>query len=377
MRPLEEKREAATLVGEDERTWLLYGAYGFTGRLLAREALSRGHRPILSGRDPERLEALAFELDLPFHVASLDDRGQLDRALDGVRAVFHAAGPFSRTAVPMLEACLEAGAHYLDITGEVGVFERIFAADAEARSRGVVLLPGAGMDVIPTDAVAAILKERLPTADSLELALLSPGPLSPGTARTVVARLPSGLRVRRRGRLIEARPRAREFRREIDFGPGRGGGPHAVVPYTWGDLSTAPRTTGIPNVTCYMAMPPAQARAIRWALPLVRTLLAPRAVRRWLEGRVADRATGPDEEMQRTGRVRAWGRATSPDGHAEEAVIETMEAYRFTAVAGIRAMEAVFAHTGPGVEVPLAGAITPAGAFGAGWVLELPETELL
>lgn len=184
--PTEEERPATAVAEGDERPWLLYGAYGFTGRLIAREARERGHRPILAGRDGARLEALARELDLPHRTVSLDDGAGLRRALSEVRAVFHAAGPFSRTASPMLEACLEAGVHYVDITGEVGVFERVFAAGEEARRRGVVLLPGAGMDVIPTDAVAAIVKERLPEANVLELALSSPGPVSPGTARTIV-----------------------------------------------------------------------------------------------------------------------------------------------------------------------------------------------
>ncbi len=401
---------------DDVRPWLLYGAYGYTGRLLAMEALRRGHRPILAGRREEPLQALAHELEgrtprglarelgHPEAVAhrreaehapgvdpeaplprsewrrfSLDHPGTLRRELEGVSAVLHAAGPFLHTAPPMLEACLEVGAHYLDITGEVPVFERAFGLHQRARDAGVVLLPGVGMDVVPTDAAAGLLAEALPTGRRLELAIHSPGGPSAGTLKTIVDGLPGGLLVRRDGRLEGASPGRREFRREVDFGPepqegpmaGRLGGRRSVAPYTWGDLATAWRTTGVGHVTCYMTTSRWQVRLLPVALPLLRAAMSVGPVRR-LARRAADRGpAGPSLEHRRTGRTRVWGRMEDDERRWSEVVLELPQGYRFTAVAGVRALEEVLARPG------LRGAVTPAGAFGHGWVLGLPELEVV
>ncbi len=372
--------------------WLIYGAYGFTGRLLVREALGRGHAPVLAGRSRAGLEAFVEALGaegLPAGACEcrdfpLDDPGALRRGIRGMRAVLHAAGPFVETGLPMMEACLDEGAHYLDITGEVPVFEAAFALDGRAREGGVVLMPGVGMDVVPTDALAAILSEALPDATRLELALQSPGGPSAGTAQTVIEGIPAGLLVRRAGRLEPAWPGRRSFRREVDFGPeaqsepgaARVGGCRPVAPYTWGDLSTAWRTTGIPDITCYLATPGAQVRMLPWALPLLRMVLAVPAVRRWARSRIAARTAGPDAAAMRTGRTRAWGRVENAAGASREAVLECPEGYRFTALAGVRAIEAVLGRSDGaskgGSEGGLRGALTPAGALGAAWVLGLP-----
>jgi len=370
----------------DLRPWLLYGAYGYTGQLLAAEALSRGHRPILAGRSEEQLLRLRDELagewpearDLQVRAFSLEDAALAD-GLRGVDAVLHAAGPFLETGVPMMEACLRAGTHYLDITGEVPVFEAAFARHDRAREAGVVLLPGVGLDVIPTDGVAALLAEALPSAVRLELALHSPGRPSGGTLQTVVEGIPGGLLVRRGGRLERAWPGRREFRRHVDFGPepasgpmaGRLGGLRTVAPYTWGDLSTAWRTTGIGHITCYLTTPERQRRLLPWVLPLLRQVLKVGTVRRALRARIQARVAGPDADRRRTGRTRVWGRVEEAGGRWEEVVVEFPEGYRFTAMGGIRALEAVLASRVP------AGTRTPAGALGSSWVLALPEVEVV
>ena len=400
----------------DSPPWLLYGAYGYTGRLLAMEALRRGHRPILAGRREEPLRELAHELEgrTPRELAdelghpetvtarhegehapeadpdapvprptwrrfSLDDPDMLRRELEGVSAVLHAAGPFIHTAPPMLEACVEVGAHYLDITGEVPVFERAFGLHQRARDAGVALLSGVGMDVVPTDGAAALLAESLPSGSRLELAIHSPGGPSIGTLKTIVEGVPGGLLVRRDGRLEGAGPGRREFRRQVDFGPepqegpmaGRLGGRRSVAPYTWGDLATAWRTTGVGHVTCYMTTSRWQVRLMPVALPLLRAALSVGPLRR-LAGRAVDRGPdGPSPELRRTGRTRVWGRMEDDEGRWSEVVLELPQGYRFTAVAGVRALEEVLGRP------ELRGAVTPAGAFGHGWVLALPELEVV
>ncbi len=291
--------------------------------------------------------------------------------------VFLAAGPFVHTWRPVVDACLELGVHYLDITGEPVVLEAIYARDREARERGIVLLPAVGLDVVPTDAAAAWAAAEAPGATFLELALRSGGTASGGTLKTILEHLPQGLLVCRGSRLIPARPGAREFRREVDFGPGEAGGVRPVVPYTWGDLASAPRTTGIPHVTFYMASSPSTRRLLPLVLPLLRGLLAMGPLRRALQRRVGRRAGGPDEAVRAAGRARVWARAWAPGEAGEvgaEVMLETLDGTRFTPVAGIRAVEAVLAATADGVAEPLQGALTPTQALGSSWVLGLPET---
>ena len=355
----------------DSPPWLLYGAYGYTGRLLAEEAVSRGHRPVLAGRDEERLRPLAEELGCPMRVVGLDDPAALREALHGMKAVLHAAGPFVETAPPMLAAALDVGTHYLDITGEVPVFEHVFEHSEGARDRGVVLLPGVGMDVVPTDTAAALLAERLPGARTLELALSTGSGPSRGTLHTIVRHLSDGLLVRRNGRLGRLGPGRREFRRRVDFGPGVEGGVRWVSPYSWGDLSTAYRSTGIESITVYMARSRREVRLLPWILPLLRGLFSLEMVRRWAHRRIALRPEGPDAETREQARTRVWGRVEDARGRSESLVLETFEGYRFTAMVGIRALEALFARPA------LSGALTPTMAFGAGWALELPGTRLL
>ncbi|HWS71956.1 MAG TPA: saccharopine dehydrogenase NADP-binding domain-containing protein, partial [Thermoanaerobaculia bacterium] len=145
--------------------FLIYGANGYTGELIAREAARRGLKPILAGRSREAIEPLARELGLESRIFGVDAP-----RLEGVDVVLHCAGPFSQTSAPMVSACLAAKAHYLDITGELAVFEAVHARDAEAKRAGIALIPGVGFDVVPTDSVAAMLADSLPGATDLVLA---------------------------------------------------------------------------------------------------------------------------------------------------------------------------------------------------------------
>lgn len=180
-----------------EANWLIYGANGYTGAMIAEEAAKRGHRPRLAGRNREALLALAERLRLEAVPCDLADGPGLQAAVSGCLLVLHCAGPFSETSRPMLDACLAEGAHYLDITGEIDVFSACHRRSAEASERGICVVPGVGFDVVPTDSVAALLKEALPDADSMVLAFEASGGPSVGTARTSVAGLARGGRVRR------------------------------------------------------------------------------------------------------------------------------------------------------------------------------------
>ena len=345
--------------------WLVYGANGFSGRLIAAEAEERGLAPVLAGRDERAVREVAEPLGLEWRVFRLDDPVALARGIGDVHAVLLAAGPFSGTSAPVVEACLAGGVHYLDITGEIPVFEAVFARDAEAKERGVALIPGVGFGVVPSDALAASLVAALPDADRLVLAM-APGRAgtSPGTARTIVEIMGRGGAIRREGRIDRVPLAWREA--EVPFADHSR---HAVsVP--WGDVSTAWRSTGIPNVVVMMATPRLTTAALRAVQPGARLLrLAPvrraaqRAADRWVEG--------PDEETRRTGRVRLWGRATAPDGRRVEGTAITPESYRFTAVSAVESARRLAADP-----VAWRGALTPSQAFGAKFLTELPGCDL-
>ena len=129
-------------------TLLIYGAYGYTGELIAEEAADRGLDTVVAGRDAVETEHLAERLGCegrPFDVDAAASH------LDDVDVCLNCAGPFVETYEPLVDACLETGTDYLDITGELSVFEAIAERDREAERAGVCLLPGVGFDVVPTD----------------------------------------------------------------------------------------------------------------------------------------------------------------------------------------------------------------------------------
>jgi len=340
---------------------LVYGANGYTGELCAREAAARGLAAILAGRRREAVEPLADALGLPWRAFELEDRAALAAGLGGVAAVLHCAGPFCATSRPMVDACLARRVPYLDITGEIEVFEAIFSRDGEAKARGVALLPGAGFDVVPSDCLAARLQEALPDAVRLDLGFASVGGRwSRGTLVTAIEGAPKGSWVRRGGRYVPIRPAA--LVRTIEFERGR---PRTAVAIPWGDLATAFRTTGIPDITTWAGVGRRQLRAMR-GLALLRPLLAIGSLRRALQALVRRRVTGPDEATRTIARCLFWGRAEAVDGRAVEARIATPEGYRFTATAAVEcARRAAAGELSPG-------AWTPSCALGPRFVDTLP-----
>ena len=339
-------------------TWMIYGANGYTGRLVAETAVRHGHKPILAGRSRDAVAPLAERLGLPGVAVALEDRDGLARALAGVDLVYLAAGPFARTSAPMLRACLDAGVNYVDIAGEIPVIENALAFDGEARSRGVLVLPAAGFDVVPTDCLARYVADRTPGAVELELAVRALTRVSRGTAVTMLDMLPQGGFVVRGGRLVPDPIGARV--KPVRFSDGR---TVLCSSAPWGDLATAPGSTGIGNVTTYIAYPRAMIRALRFALPL----LSIGPIRAGLQAIARRTFIGPGERSRATERSFLWARASDGKGGGAEAWLETGETYRFTADAAIRVVEKVLANRPTG-------ALTPAQAFGADFVLEIEGT---
>ena len=345
---------------------LIYGANGYTGRLIAREAAQRGLKPLLAGRSRDGIDALAKELSLSRRVFELSNPVEIARNLDGVNVVLHCAGPFSKTAAPMLEASLNANVHYLDITGEIAVFEMCHRVHARAQHQGTVVLPGSGFDVVPTDCLAAMLKRRLPDATSLVLAFEAGGGPSPGTAATSVEGMAQGGRARIAG---EVRPvplawKSREFLRD--------GKPRTAMTIPWGDVYTAFVSTGIPNIETYMAVPPKTIGRLRW-MRHIQPLLALRPVQNFMKRRVLAATPGPSEQRRRDSGCHVWGEVRNVAGKQVGLELETPNGYDLTVTASLGIAEYLLGRTSP----PAGGYFTPSQLMGADYVLKLPGVRLI
>jgi short subunit dehydrogenase-like uncharacterized protein len=292
--------------------WLIYGANGYTGRLVAEEAVARKHRPILAGRNAGAVRGLAEKMGLPHRAFDLD---RAKESLADIAVVLHCAGPFSQTARPMVEACLATGTHYLDITGEIDVLEWVISQNERARKAGVTLLPGAGFDVVPSDCLARYVSDRLPGATELELAFTGSSSISPGTMKTMVENLPTGGKIRKDGKITTV-PNAWRSKK-VPLGSQR----RQVTTIPWGDVATAFHTTGIPNISTYTKVPKAMG-LVRFVSPLLST--AP--VQRWLKEWIEKNVRGPDEEKRARGRMYLWAKAAKKSGESFEANLEVKKA---------------------------------------------------
>ena len=312
-------------------SWMLYGAAGYTGALIAQHAQEEGHRPLLVGRSAPAVTALADKLDLPYRVLALDDPAALNVALADVDLVLNVAGPFLHTAPPLADACLKAGVHYIDIGNELQVFCALYDLHGRAEQAGVGIVPGVGFGVVATNCLARYVSEAVGGAAHLEVATrAATAQAGPGVAATRRENLPYGGWVRQEGQLLPL-PLG-SGTKTVNFPDG----PCHIMPVPTGDLEAAFQATGAPNIIAYTAVPDPDAPATD--------------------------APGPP-----THRSFGWARATGPDGTTAEAWLQTGESYVFTAAASIRAVEEALTRS-------LRGAFSPAAAFGADFALTVEGT---
>jgi short subunit dehydrogenase-like uncharacterized protein len=345
--------------------FMIYGANGYTGRLIAREAAKRGMQPMLAGRNRDQIAALANELKLPFRIFDLTNAVDTAQHLNDMSIVLHCAGPFSRTSAPMLAACLNINAHYLDITGEVDVFEACHGAHTRAKHQGIVVLPGSGFDVVPTDCVAAMLKQKLPDATSLVLAFEAGGGPSPGTAKTSVEGLGSGGRARIGGQLrrVPLGWKHREFERD--------GKRRSAMTIPWGDLYTAYVSTGIPNIETYMVVSPKTIKNVQ-RMRFLQPLLKLRSVQNYMKRKIERTNRGPSEERRRDNGCHVWGEVRNASGGEARLSIAGPNGYDLTVTASLGIVEHLL--NAPGKIA--GGYYTPSQLMGADYVLKLPDVRL-
>lgn len=338
-------------------TFLLYGANGYTGSLIAQAAVEGGLKPVLAGRS-QAVARLAAQLNLEHRLFDLEDPGAIEAALQEVHVVLHCAGPFSRTSRPMIDGCLRAGTHYLDITGEIAVFEAAMARDGEAKRAGILLMPGVGFDVVPSDCLAAHLASRLPGASHLALAFQVSGGVSRGTALTMVENPYDGGMVRLDGKLVPV-PAAWRTRR-FDFG----NGPVEATTIPWGDVATAYWSTGIPNIEVYLALRPLGRLALG-AGRFLGGLLQAEPVRNLQKQLIAGRLTGPDASRRSAGSSQFCAEVTDGKGGFFAARLALPEGYTLTVLTALLITRKVLANQyQPGYR-------TPSQAYGADLILEV------
>ncbi|WP_290654339.1 saccharopine dehydrogenase NADP-binding domain-containing protein [Idiomarina sp.] len=333
--------------------WMIYGAYGYSGKLIARQAKKRGYSPILAGRNGDALAEFAQHLQLSFKEFPLNDVNSIKAQLADVDLVVNCAGPFSRTAAPLMHACIASKTHYLDITGEIDIFEYAHSLNEQAKQAGVVLCPGVGFDVIPTDCVAARLNAQMPDATHLALGFDSGSRMSRGTAKTSVERLGQGGAARINS-LIETVPLAWKDR-EIDFGSGK---KKVAMTIPWGDVSTAFYTTEIPNIEVYIPASPRLVKRLR-RLNWVRFIFNWQWVQKKLKAKIDAQSEGPDDKERDKNPTYVWGEVSNARGDRKEMRVKVKNGYSVTAEGAVEMAIYTLEHADKG------GFYTPSRLYGA------------
>ena len=343
--------------------FLLYGANGYTGQLITRHALKTGLKPILAGRNEEAIKSLATAHNLEYRIFDLTDRDVTDKALEDIELVLHAAGPFMYTAKPMIKACLRNGAHYLDITGEIAVFELANRFDRKAREKDLVIMPGVGFDVVPTDCMAVYLKEKLPDATRLKLGFGSVGGgISRGTALTMIEGLGAGSAERVDGLIVRVPMAKKTMKVDVD------GKAYQMMSIPWGDVSTAYYSTGIPNIETYTAVSSSAFRMAR-IQNYFGALMRSEVVKRFFRKKVDKRPAGPSDARRERARSFVYGEVINAKGERAAALLHSPEGYTLTAMTSIMIAKAVLNG-----EVEY-GFQTPAKALGADFILKVAGTK--
>ena len=341
---------------------VVYGSYGYTGKLIVNECRAKNLSVILAGRNAELLKKQSAESGYPFTVVESHDLEGLKKLLDPAAIVIHCGGPFRFTAKTMSEACLATKTHYTDITGEYLVFESLPNLDKQAKELGITIMPGTGFDVVPSDCLALHLKNRLPSATHLQLAFtMSKGGLSRGTSKSMTEGLGDGGMIRKDGKLI--RIAMGEKVQEIDFGTFK----TKTLCIPWGDISTAWRSTGIPNIEVYtgatdkMISNAKRSNYLNW-------LLRMRWVKDFMLKQIDKKPAGPSDEKREGGRSFLWGKVWDNAGKECSARLETVSGYSLTAKTAVLIAEKILAGNFK------VGYQTPAMAYGADLILEIETT---
>ncbi len=349
--------------------WLIYGATGYTGKLIARQAVKKGHRPLLAGRSAKKLETLARSLNLDWIAFELTDQAALTQALSGVELVLNTAGPFGSTVGPLVQACLNKGIHYLDIANEVSVYQHLLKYDREAKSRGISLISGVGFGTVATNFLAKEAQKLLPDAQELEVAIapysFTSEPAT-GANQTALEVIAGGGKIYRNGKFLSA---GLGKNQQIITSPDGAG--HKVLSAPLGDLAAAQWVTGIPNVTAYLELP--IGNFARRIMPVIQAVMKIGPLRKALQNRMtrsAEKLGATTEKLDQKKRSYAWAKVTNSQAKKVELWLETGEGYEFTAISSVKAVERV-------LELQPKGTLAPAQVFEDDFALKIEGVRLI
>lgn len=343
---------------------LLYGATGYTGSLIARMAKEKNIPIVLAGRSETKLKKLSEEFGFQYLAFDLQDHKVICENIRDFKVVLHAAGPFQHTAIPMMKACITEKVHYTDITGEIAVFELAASLHKAALKAGIMVLPGIGFDVVPTDCMAQYLHKLLPDATHLQLAFaMEGGRISHGTANTMSENLGSPGAMRVNGN-IEEIP-AGKHTISVPFKTGKS---LFCMSIPWGDVSTAFHSTGIPNVETFMAIKPSLYRVNKFVHQYFRYMLRSELAKSLAKFYISRLPAGPSDEERKIGKSLVWGKVWNEIGEEKQARYTVAEAYTFTAISALHIIQKILA----GEVTP--GFTTPSRAYGELLVHEICST---
>jgi short subunit dehydrogenase-like uncharacterized protein len=347
-------------------SFLIYGANGYTGKLIVERAVKKGLKPTLAGRTESKVQALANQFGLDYVVFSLDDVDVIASHLAKFPVVLNCAGPFSKTAKQMIKACLASGTHYLDITGEIEVFELAKSFHQKAVDKNIIVMSGVGFDVVPTDCMAKYLQSKMPDATHLELAWAGlNGGISHGTMSTMVEGLGRSGAVRENGKIVP-QPTG-HLGKVVDFGTKK----LFTMSIPWGDISTAYSTTGIPNIVVFTGVPKSSYNIMKFQFlfnPIVKTDFVKKQIQNYVDKNIS----GPTPEQNEKGKSLVYGKVSNKKGDVVEARLQTAEGYLLTAEMALIITQKVLEN-----KSLAAGYHTPAGLFGHDLILEMPNSSFI
>jgi len=311
---------------------MIYGANGYSAEIILKEAIKNGLKPIVAGRNEKKILEVAKKYNLPHRVFSLDNKEQTIKSLTGISAVINCAGPFLNTFSPMVKACVDVGVDYLDISGELLIFEEAAARTEEFIKAGITVMPGVGFDIVPSDCLSVHLKNRLPDATKLKLSFNifdhQLGRISRGTNATFMKYLGKGNLVRKNGSIITTTSGFDSYKENFN-------GKHLrVTGLPWGDISTAYHSTGIPNITAFMDLPLLSITTMKlsnlfpsfWQSSFMQSILAKI---------VLLMPEHPTEEMSNTCKSHIVGEVSNENNEVVRSMLEVPEVYRYTGICAI------------------------------------------
>lgn len=279
--------------------------------------------------------------------------------------ILNCAGPFIYTAPSFVQACLKTQTHYLDITGEIEVFEYCARHHTQAESQNLLLCPGVGFDVVPSDHLAKALHEHLPDAQQLHLGFHSLSPLSPGTTKTMLLGLGQAPQVRLAGKRVSA-PLGIP-KRLVDYGEG----PLESMAISWGDVATAWYSTGIPNIEVYIPIPAERQKWFKIFSKLGR-LLRGSWIQTLLSRLVDHKVKGPSDLQLQQDKVTLWGEVENANKERLSARFQVPNGYQLTIHTAITYTEWILTQAHPPK-----GYRTPTQAFPGALFWSIPGVENL